>query len=238
MDIAMKIAVVTPYYQETTEQLVRCLSSVAKQTYNNLTHILVADGYPKRFENFQNLEQIHLPYSHSDAGATPRAIGALSAFSKGYDAVAFLDADNWYYPDHIETMTSAMQSTNADAVIATRTIHALDGKELYVDRVESNGTNMVDTNCMFLKKTVSHYMGFWVTTPQYKMVSDRVFWQTCVSNGIKAVRCDKPTVAYASKWAWHYQYAGVQIPDDSVWIEQDREGNFKTIKHKDRSTTQ
>jgi glycosyltransferase involved in cell wall biosynthesis len=233
----MKIAVVTPYYQETTEQLTRCLSSVAAQTHKNITHILVADGYPKRFENFQRLEQIQLPYSHSDAGATPRALGALSAFSRGYDAVAFLDADNWYQPDHIETMVSAMQSTNADAVIATRTIHALNGNELYVDRVESNGENMVDTNCMFLSKTMSHYMGFWITAPQHKMVSDRVFWQACVSNGIKAVRCDKPTVAYASKWAWHYQYAGVQIPDDAVWIEQDREGNFKTTKHKDRSTT-
>lgn len=234
----MKVAVVTPYYQETPAQLIRCLSSVAAQTHKNFTHILVADGFPKRFENFQNIEQIHLPSSHSDAGATPRAIGALSAFSRGYDAVAFLDADNWYGNDHIETMVSVMTAHGADAVVATRTIHALDGTELYVDRVESNGENMVDTNCMFLRKTVSHYMGFWVTTPQYKMVSDRVFWQTCVSNGMKAVRCDKPTVSYASKWAWHYQYAGVQIPDDAVWIEQDREGNFKTIKHNDRSTIQ
>lgn len=232
----MKVAVVTPYYQETPAQLIRCLSSVAAQTYKDLTHILVADGYPRRFENFQRLEQIHLPLSHSDAGATPRAIGALSAFSRGYDAVAFLDADNWYHQDHIELMVNAMSSTGADAVIATRSIHALDGSEMYVDRVESNGTNTVDTNCMFLSKTISHYMGFWITKPQYKMVSDKVFWQTCVSNGIKAVRCDKPTVAYVTKWAWHYQYAGVQIPDDTVWIEQDREGNFKTIKHKDRST--
>lgn len=234
----MKIAVVTPYYQETTEQLVRCLSSVAAQTYKNLTHILVADGYPRRFENFQNLEQIQLPYSHGDAGATPRALGALSAFSRGYDAVAFLDADNWYYPEHIESMVAVMQASNADAVVATRSIYSLDGTELYVDRVESTGTHMTDTNCMFLSKTVSHYMGFWVTTPQYKMVSDRVFWQTCMSNGMKAVRSDRPTVAYVSKWAWHYQYAGVQIPDDAVWIEQDREGNFKTIKHQDRSTPQ
>jgi glycosyltransferase involved in cell wall biosynthesis len=233
----MKVAVVTPYYQESPQQLHRCLSSVATQTYNNITHILVADGYPQNFTDFQNVEQIHLPKSHSDAGATPRAIGALSAFSRGYDAVAFLDADNWYYQDHIETMVSTMLGTAANAIIATRAIYALDGSELYVDRVESNGENMVDTNCMFLSNSMSHYMGFWITTPQYKMVSDRVFWQTCISNGIKAVRCDKPTVAYASKWAWHYQFAGVHIPDDAVWLEQDREGNFKTIKHKDRSIT-
>ncbi len=233
----MKVAVVTPYYQETSEQLIRCLNSVASQTYKNITHILVADGYPKHFENFQNLEQIQLPFSHSDAGATPRAIGALSAFSRGYDAVAFLDADNWYYSNHVKSMVDTMLATSVDAVIATRTIHSFDGAEMYVDRVESNGNNMVDTNCMFLKKTVSHYMGFWVTTPQYKMVSDRVFWQACITNGLKVVRHDEPTVAYASKWAWHYQYAGVRIPDDAVWIEQDQQGNFKTIKHKDRSAT-
>lgn len=230
----MKVAVVTPYYKESTDQLTRCLHSVSNQTYN-ATHILVSDGHPVKFANFQNLEQIHLPHSHADAGATPRAIGALSAFSRGYDAVAFLDADNWYNTTHIEHMVRTITTSGADAVVATRTIYSLDGVKMYDDRVESNGDNMVDTNCMFLSNRLSHFMGFWITTPKHKMVSDRVFWQACEANGVKTVRCETPTVAYATKWAWHYQFAGVPIPDNAVWMEQDREGNFKTIKHKDRS---
>lgn len=230
----MRVAVVTPYYNETGEQLTRCMESVAKQTHANVTHIMVSDGSPTRWRWRGKYDHIVLPYSHSDAGATPRAIGALSAFSKGFDAVSFLDADNWYEPNHVEAMVSTMLAGKVDAVVATRTIHGLDGEALYVDRIESNGENMVDTNCMFLSSRTCYFMSFWITEPSHRLVSDRVFWQACVSNGISVARCEIPTVAYVSKWAWHYHHAGVPIPDDAVWLETDASGNYKQIKNKDR----
>ena len=229
----MKVAVVTPYYKETSQQLQRCIHSVAVQTYQ-ATHFMVADGFPCKLPEIASTVHIQLPNSHNDAGATPRAIGALSAFSQGFDAVSFLDADNWYNDNHIAEMVNTMQLSKADAVVATRTIHTTTGVPLYVDRIESNGENMVDTNCMFISRAASTFMSFWVTPPEHRLVSDRVFWQACIMNGLKAVRNDTPTVAYASKWAWHYQHAGVPIPDDAVWMEQDQSGNYKQIKHKDR----
>ena len=33
---------------------------------------------------------------HGDIGSTPRLIGSYHAIGLGVDAVAFLDADNWY----------------------------------------------------------------------------------------------------------------------------------------------
>ena len=229
----MRIAVVTPYYNETDQQLARCMDSVANQTHD-VTHIMVSDGSRQNWRWRGRYDHIVLPCSHNDAGATPRAIGALSAFSRGFDAVAFLDADNWYEPNHIEEMVAAMQKTNVDAIIATRTIYGLDGKALYVDRIESNGENMVDTNCMFLSNRTCYFMSFWITQPSHRLVSDRVFWQSCLSNGITVVRCETPTVAYVSKWAWHYQHAGTAIPDDAVWLHTDEQGNYKQIKNKDR----
>ena len=230
----MKVAVVTPYYKESDSQLQRCLQSVAKQTHK-ATHILVSDGFPRSWgSKLSGFEQITLPVSHGDAGATPRAIGALSAFSRGYDAVAFLDADNWYEPNHVEKMIATMHANDANAVVATRRIYSTDLKELYVDHVESDGKNMVDTNCMFLSRRIMHIMSAWITEPELKMVSDKVFWQICKGNGIEFVRCVDPTVVYVTKWAWHYQFAGTHIPDDSVWLVTDENGMNRTITQKDR----
>lgn len=231
----MKIAVITPYYKETDAQLERCIDSVSKQTYGNVTHVLVSDGFPKPWRGKgTNFEHISLPCSHSDAGATPRAIGGLSAFSRGVDAIAFLDADNWYEPEHIEKMVETTISKKANAVVATRTIYSMDLKRLYVDNIESDGKNMVDTNCMFLTRSLMHLLSFWVTNPEYKMVSDKIFWQSCRANGVEFTRCEQPTVAYVSKWAWHYQHAGIDIPAESVWLGIDGNDNHFLIKHKDR----
>lgn len=232
----MKVAVVTPYFKETLDLLKRCSDSVRSQTHP-VTHIMVADGHPLSLVERMCDEHILLPSSHSDAGATPRAIGALSAFSREYDAVAFLDADNWYEPNHIDVMVDRMTMEKVDAVAATRTLYAVDGSRLYVDRIESNVDNMVDTNCMFLSRRTAYFMPFWITPPSHRLVSDRVFWESAVQNGMKVARCDVPTVSYVTKWAWHYHHAGVPIPDDSVWMERDAQGNYKQIKNKDRSVT-
>lgn len=232
----MRVAVVTPYYNETDLQLERCINSVAAQSYHDVTHIMIADGSPRDWQPRRNrFEHIVLPHSHDDAGATPRAIGALSAFSRQFDAVSFLDADNWYDPAHISVMVDCMTRERVDAVAATRTICSLDGSVLYVDRIESNVDNMVDTNCMFLSKSTMYFLPFWVTPPSHRLVSDRFFWESATLNGMKVARSDLPTVSYVTKWAWHYHHAGVPIPDDAVWMDRDAQGNYRQIKNKDRN---
>jgi len=230
----MKVAVVTPYYQESEEILTRCHDSVMSQIDANVTHIMVADGYPNWICDTWQIQHIRMPNSHSDAGATPRAIGALSAFSQQFDAVAFLDADNWYEPYHISEMVDNMAANASDAVIATRTIHALDGSPLYVDDIESNGENTVDTNSWFLGKKTVRLMSFWITDPAQRLVSDKVFFHACKINNVKISRCHKPTVAYVTHWGWHYRQAGKPIPLDSVWIDTDQFGNYIHIKERDR----
>jgi glycosyltransferase involved in cell wall biosynthesis len=230
----MKVAMITPYYKESTAQLRRCHNSVIKQTHKDVTHIMVADGNPHPWCDKQEMQHIILPRSHSDAGATPRALAAISAFSQGYDAVGFIDADNWIDTDHVAEMVRCIDATKAAAVVATRRIHALDNTEMYVDLVESNGENMVDTNCMFLTNAAVHLMSYWVTAPGMRLWSDRAFWDVVKQSKIPVARCTRPTVAYLSKWAWHYQYAGLTPPPDSVWIDKDAAGNLIHVKHKDR----
>lgn len=229
----MKVAVITPYYKEASDVLEKCHSSVRSQTYST-DHILVADGFPNKICDNWHCQHIILPHAHNDAGATPRALAAISAFSRGYDAVGFLDADNWIDADHVEQMVNTVSESGAAGAIATRRIHSLDdGRELYVDLIESNGENMVDTNCMFLTKSALHFMSYWITPPGQELWSDRYFWNAIKLSKISIARCTKPTVAYVTKWAWHYKHAGVVPPPDSVWITKDAAGNLKHVKHKD-----
>ena len=214
----MKIAVVTPYHDENIDILKRCHDSVRNQTIP-VTHIMVGDGKARELIDRWKCEHHKLPYAHADAGATPRAIGALSAFSRGYDVVMFLDADNWYEQDHAKTLTAVLQESGADAVIATRTIHAQDGTAMYVDRIESNGENMIDTNTWVLTRSCLSQLHAWIVEPNNRLWSDRYFDHAMRSSELKIARCEVPTVAYVTKWAWHYQHAGMPIPDDAVWID-------------------
>lgn len=192
---------------------------------------MVADGNPHPWCHQQDLDHMVMP-CHADAGATPRALGALSAFARGFDAVAFLDADNWYDPDHIQCMVDAVG--DAGGVIATRRIHGLDGTALYPDTWESNGVDHVDTNCWFLTRQAMHLMSHWIVAKGMRLWSDRIFWDAVKRSGIRLVKHEKPTVAYVTKWAAHYINAGVEPPPDSVWISKDAAGGLTHIKHKDK----
>lgn len=230
----MKVAVVTPYYNEDLDILVRCVKSVQHQTYI-CKHILVSDGKPNDWvDTWKEIEHITLPTSHKDAGATPRALGALSAFSRGYDAVAFLDVDNTYEPTHIENMIKTCKEFNCHVVSATRNIRSSYNEQfLYVDNIESNGKEFCDTNCLFLTRAVMLFMSYWITNKDVSLAGDRIFWNIIVNNSnITRLHCNVPTVNYYTKWAWHFKQANVEIPGDSIWMDT-IDGKIITHKHKD-----
>jgi hypothetical protein len=244
----MLVAVVTPYHDEPSYVFSRSLSGVEAQTYavphpdkvswHTPYHIIVADTY-KRLKSksiyLRNGQVINLNTNHNDAGATPRAIGAISAFSQGYDAVAFLDADNSYEPGHISMMVDICQKSKCDLVSATRNIYSsFDNKFLYTDTIESNGMDFCDTNCLFMTRNLMPLMTHWITSKDLYLAGDRVFWNLIVSNqNIKRQHCSIPTVNYFTKWAWHFQYAKEVIPDDSVWMKTDSRGKITVHKHKE-----
>src|SRR6478752_6087165 len=99
----MKIAIITAYYNEPFEMLQRCHNSVKTQI-GDVTHFMISDGKPHPDVDFwDGVVHIKLP-NHNDYGDTPRGVGAALAAAEGYDAICFLDADNWYEPDHIRNM--------------------------------------------------------------------------------------------------------------------------------------
>lgn len=235
----MKVAVVTPYYNESQDIINRCMVSVYWQMLvPDRAHIIVSDTEHTierhRFE--LPCQIINLNYNHNDAGATPRAIGALSAFSQGFDAVAFLDADNFYDPYHLYKMIQICKERSSDLVSATRNLYSsFDDTFLYTDTIESNGVDFCDTNCLFITKRLMPFMSYWIMSRDLSLAGDRVFWNQIVQDkSIKRFHCNEPTVRYYTKWAWHFQHAQKPIPDDSIWMKIDTTNKVTVHKHKEK----
>ena len=143
----MRIAVVTPYHDESPQDLARCVESVRRQRAA-ATHILVADGEAREWVGeASDLRHIILDTAHHDYGGTARLTGFLTAVSEGFDAVAFLDADHRFLPGHLAACRElAAADPAAGLIIARRRMLRTDGTELPVTPEELDG-NLVDPSC-------------------------------------------------------------------------------------------
>ena len=207
----MRVAVITPYYRESLDILRHCHESVRHQTHS-CEHFMVADGFPSQDVAGWTVQHISLSQPHQDVGNTPRGIGALSAVNQGFDAIAFLDADNWYYPQHIEEMLRLHRKTGAAVCTASRTIHRLDGSLMFADR-ESDGDSHVDTSCFFVTRPAFAVLPLWATMPtQLGPIGDRFFWHAIKARKLACAQCEKPTVAFRTQYECHYASLGETPP--------------------------
>ena len=175
MEREFRVAVITPYYKARPEWLLQCHESVRGQTYP-CTHILVADGTPDPSVEQWNAQHIVIGNNLADYGDTPRAIGSMSAMGQGFDAITYLDADNWYLPDHIATLVELHRSTAATICTAERTLHRLDGSVLG-DCTECDGERFADTSCIMLIGPAREISLAWACiAPGLHPIDDRVRW--------------------------------------------------------------
>lgn len=208
----LRVAVVTPYHRESEALLGECQRSVREQTYPS-THILVADGHPAPFVAGWPVQHIVLPQAHADYGDTPRAIGSLSAISQGFDAIAYLDADNWYAPDHIAAMVDLHLQARASVCVASRSLHRLDGSLLAAAGENGDGIDNVDTSCLFLTAAAYRVVPIWSLLPHnLHPIGDRILWSAIRGLGFRVARRTAPTVRYRSALRVHYEERGEAPP--------------------------
>ena len=173
LDVTPRVAVITPYYKESRAVLEQCHRSVQAQSVPCL-HVLVADGHPRAAINRWDAHHVRLPRSHGDIGSTPRLIGSYHAIGLGVDAVAFLDADNWYGPDHIATLLEAMDRDQAGFVSSSRTLCRLDGSVMGPCPL-SDPERFIDTNAMLFGRAAFPLLHQWVLMPDYgHLIGDRI----------------------------------------------------------------
>jgi len=214
--ISLKVAVVTPYYKESDELLKRCINSVKSQTIP-CDHFLVSDGFPKEWIDYEGVRHLKLGKSHSDYGNTPRGLGGQLAISEDYDAICFLDADNWFDSDHVETCVESVISKHedymsCDYVIAKRRFCRPNLSTMKI-REEMNH---IDTNCYLFLRGSHFLIPTWNMIPaQFSCVGDRIFYKKIISQKLTFVENKKETVNYLSLWASHYLALGETPPPDA-----------------------
>ena len=220
-----RVAVITPYYKEPLAQLRQCHASVQAQTEPCL-HVLVADGHRRRRISTWQAEHVCLPRSHGDIGSTPRLIGCYHAIGLGVDAVAFLDADNWYAPDHIANLLVEMDQHQADFASSSRTLCRLDGTVMGPCPL-TDPDRFIDTNAMLFGRGAFPLLHQWVLMPPYgHLIGDRIMLHHLKNSGLQRRHLDQGSVFYRCAKAGLYRQLRERIPA-GVQERPDYEASFR-----------
>jgi glycosyltransferase involved in cell wall biosynthesis len=144
----MKVAVVTPTIG--SEHLIRCIDSVDKQTYSDLTHYVFIDGEQSelsvidKIEGATKVRKVVLEENVGKGWYGHRVYAACS-FLVNADVICYLDEDNWYESNHVEKLVDKIKQGN-DWAYSLRKIYDKDGNFLCNDDCESLGKWPVSFN--------------------------------------------------------------------------------------------
>jgi glycosyltransferase involved in cell wall biosynthesis len=224
----MRIAVVTPYFQESADTLRRCLTSVQAQGVP-VDHVLIADGHAQDWvEAEPRVTHIVLRRPAADFGDTPRSLGFVVAMRSEYDIIQFLDADNVLTNDHFDVVLRYFrerpEAEYPDLVIARRKLLRPDGSILEHSIGEDDALRHIDTSCYVFYRTAFHVGLKWSLIPrQLAFMDDRVFFALLAKSGLaKIVATETKTVGYTVWWRDMYRDAGETPPPGCKDIEEQR----------------
>ena len=137
----------------------------------------------------------------------------MLAIAEGADAIAFLDADNTFDPDHIETCWHlAKYDPRLHYVSAKRRVALPDGT-LVPDHEEPDFT---DTSCFFLLPGSYFTIPQWALQPKpFTPICDRLYCALIRRLRLSYATTDKPTVTFNSTYAAHYRAVNQTPPADA-----------------------
>lgn len=218
-----KVAIITPFYNEPLEWLHQAHESVLAQDYA-CTHILIGDqasvsmGPDLIGQSGQSSLApliLNLPKGVADYGDTPRAVGTMYAAGLGFDAIAYLDGDNFFKPDHISSLVECQRATQASIVTSRRCFVRLDGSYM-AECLASDGVIFCDTNCLFVMREAFHLLSYWALMDrQYHPIDDRVMWHHLKKSGLTKAHTGLATVCYRATHEGFYHDLN-ELPPEGV----------------------
>ena len=181
----MRVMVITPTTGKDTVK--QAIISVSKQTIPT-EHLLVFDGKEAEKNTSEwylldNTQTITLPENVGGNGWYGHRVYAAMPLMVNADYILFLDEDNWFEPNHVETMINKIKSKDLMWVYSLRKIYDERGQYVCDDDCEALGrypafydhtVNFVDTNCYCFKReylvNIAHsFYGQWgADRPFYK----------------------------------------------------------------------
>jgi len=219
----MRVAVVSAYFKESRQVLQRCLESVKAQSHP-CTHFLISDGHPQSFLDDLPVRHVKLGAAHADYGDTPRSIGSLLAIQEEFDAIAYLDADNFFVPDHIQQTLDAAAATGKvfDVLTTRRFLVRPDGSRLPV--VDESFQTHADTSCFLILRGGFPLVHLWALVPRpLSVIGDRVFLRAILARGCRIGHVPRQSVGYQALWTNLYLALGEVPPEGAKEIHTEIE---------------
>jgi glycosyltransferase involved in cell wall biosynthesis len=166
----MRVAVVTPTIA--SEHLAKCIDSVDKQTYQDITHYIFIDGCqyePKAREILVGSSKTRMIELEENVGKGwyGHRVYAACSFLVNADIIVYLDEDNWLEPCHVQKIVDKIKEGN-DWAYSLRKIYDKDENFLCEDNCESLGkwpvyfnseVHHIDTSCFGVRRDVAVHIG-------------------------------------------------------------------------------
>jgi glycosyltransferase involved in cell wall biosynthesis len=166
--IEKSVCVITPSVGK--DGLTKAIDSVSNQTYKNIKHLVVADGneylqsvllnMPAKFSE-RNISLTVAPQNTGAGGMYGHRIYAAYPHLVDADYILFLDDDNWWDENHVQSLVDLCEEKNLDFAYSLRKVYVGD-KYLADDCCEaigrwpiawSDGTqHLVDTSSYCFKR--------------------------------------------------------------------------------------
>lgn len=167
----MRVSVITA--TTGNARLADCVESIRSQTYKNVEHHIVVDGR-NRWEQVEEIltaaefpngtnEFVHiLPHPTGLNRFNGHRIYAGYSFLVNGDYIAWLDDDNEFKPNHIESLVKLTQENKLDWAYSLRQIVDSEGKFICNDDCENLGKyksvlndNFVDVSCFLVRRELA-----------------------------------------------------------------------------------
>lgn len=211
----MSLTIITPTIG--SKYLKKCIQSIINQTNQNFIYYIVIDGH-KYIDNVQEvLKEFNLPKNFvilplcENTGANGwngHRIYIATSFITNSDYVMFLDEDNVFEPNHVDTMLKKIRDGN-DWTFSLRNIIDKDDKFICPDKCESLGNIhhvwnnkddfLVDVNCYCIRRDIfiKHCLDFnKKARPVGEMEVDRALYKSLSGGKYKFESTGEHTVGY------------------------------------------
>jgi glycosyltransferase involved in cell wall biosynthesis len=227
--MSLSVAVVTSTLGRQT--LRQTIESVRKQT-RPAHHYVFAHGEEHHLkietivEDYAHVTPVYLPCNNGGNGFAMAPVFAMAPYVIKEDVICFLDDDNFYEPDHIESLVGMMEEHNLDWVYSLRKIVDDDGEFICDDNCESlgcipntAGDYLVDNSCYVVRADVArrHSHAWYVP-----IVSDRSFQSALMWAKHKTGTTGKHTANYRLSKDGSGGMTAEKFIGNNEWMKQNR----------------
>jgi glycosyltransferase involved in cell wall biosynthesis len=225
--MSLSVAVVTSTQGRST--ITKAIQSVKDQT-RKATHYVFIHGAEYSDKTIPHLADdtvaVHLPRANGGGGYGMAPVFALAPFAITEDVICYLDDDNWYEPDHIESLVEMIEKHDLGWAYSYRKIVDNEGNFICEDNCESLGMQLnsanhylVDNSCYAVRTNVArrHSHAWYVP-----VVSDRSFQAELMRAGLSVGTTGKHSVNYRLSADGTGGMTAEKFIDNNEWMKKHR----------------